>query len=99
MKCASRLVLVDDNPDYKRYQFVMKKRHQVNIEWTGTDRIKGVKRSQGIDPDFENIQEYLKQGYGDDNFDPRSTLMTQRSEKIKVVREGKETEMNVYERK
>ena len=98
-KFASRLVLVDDNPNYKRYQFVMKKRQQINIEWTGTDRIKTVIQEDNVDPDLENIQEYLKRDYGEDKFDPRSTLMTQRAEKINVVRDGKETKLNVYERK
>lgn len=98
-KFASRLVLVDDNPGYKRYRFVMKKREQVNIEWAGTDRIKGVKQEDAVDKDLENIQEYLAKGYAEDEFDPRSTLMTRTREKITVVREGKETELDVYERK
>jgi hypothetical protein len=99
-KFASRLVLVDDNPNYKRYQLVMKERQQVNIEWAGTDRITGFKPEENeVDQDLENIQEYLKkEGYDNDKFDPNS-YMRQQTKKINVVREGKETQLNVYERK
>lgn len=76
----------------------MKKREEVNITWEGTHRIKGVKPEPTVENDFENIQEYLTMGYGNDKFDPRQTLMTKQTQKINVVREGKETKMDVYQR-
>jgi hypothetical protein len=92
------LILVDDNPNFKRYRLVMKKRHQVNIEYTGSDRIQSFKQEDRGFLDMKNVEEYIKKEYPDDHFDPRSTLMSRQNRKIQVVREGKETELNVYHR-
>ena len=91
-------MLVDDNPNYKRYRFVMKKRHQVNINYTGTDLIQTYKTEDRGLLDVGDIKEYLEREYGEDQFDPRNTLMSKQERKIKVGREGKETDMNVYQR-
>ena len=78
----------------------MRKREQVNIEWTGSDRIKGIKQEDNSTSELDNIQEYLeKEGYNKDQFDPQKMYMKNQTNKINVVRDGKETKLNVYGRK
>lgn len=95
---SRKLHLVEDNPNYKRFQIVSRTRRKINIRGGRGEHSTSMNRNHGETLDEIDDKDYLNDSYGPDSFDLNVSTLKKSQRKVKIIRNGKEFERELYTR-
>lgn len=93
---SRKLHLVEDNPEYKRYQIVSRSRKKINIR---REHESGPVIRPRIRPSVISeidSRQYLKESYGNGSLPLELNLLKKSERKVIVIRDGKEYSKELY---
>lgn len=97
---SRKLHLVEDNSEYKRFQFVSRSREKTiyrsaeNLTLSALDKVKlKIEREREIE-----TEAYLKNSYAPEKFSDKMGSIRKSNKRVTVIRDGVETQLSVFNR-